>query len=52
MPRGTAHYICLFQLLGNTIAKNPEKTVRYKALPYAANNNRYVPCRPRPLTGD
>ncbi len=56
MPRRTAYYICLFKLLGNTIARNPEKAViyavKYKVLPYAANNNRYAPCHPKPLTGD
>ena len=52
MPRRTAYYICFFQLLGNTIARNPEKAVIHKVMPYAANNNRYAPCRPRPLTGD
>ena len=44
--------IKLFQLFENTILRIPENAARYKALPYAANNNRYAPCRPKPLTGD
>jgi hypothetical protein len=52
MLRLTAHYICLCQLLGNTIPGNSEKAVRYKVLPYAANNNRYALCRPKTVTGD
>ena len=52
MLRRTAYYKAFFSYWKILLLEIQKKPLRYKALPCVANNNRYAPYHPKPITDD